>query len=114
MPRTFIVCAGLAALILSTPPAFAKPDEQQQGNNNPAADGQHQQGKSKYPYDPHARGPYYGALVPPPPETFNQDYPICTKEITDGCVNPNQLKRMNQGQTEGDGKAENAEPAGGE
>jgi hypothetical protein len=46
------------------------------------------------PADPnyHA-GPYAGALTPPPPEAMNKSYPVCSKTITDSCINPSDARK---------------------
>ncbi len=41
------------------------------------------------PADPgYQAGPYKGALTPPPAEALNKTYPVCTRELQDGCQNP--------------------------
>jgi hypothetical protein len=112
MPKVFLACIAMAGCCLPPSTSLAKPADQQQ--NGQTGESQTQPAKSQYPYDPHARGPYYGALVPPPPETFDQKYPVCTAEITDGCLNPNQLKRMKQAEAKKDKSAENAKKESGE
>jgi len=92
MVRTIL--AGAALFALSAPIAVAKPADAEQQQSGGEAGKQRKSGE--YEYDPHARGPYYGALVPPPKETFNKKYKVCTKEVTDGCINANQLKRIRE------------------
>lgn len=33
-------------------------------------------------------GPYKGALTPPPADSMSKEYPVCSKTVTDGCINP--------------------------
>ncbi len=92
MVRTILAAAALFAF--SATNAVAKPADAEQQKPGGEAGKPRQSGE--YEYDPHARGPYYGALGPPPKETLNKEYQVCTKEITDGCINANQLKRIRE------------------
>lgn len=43
------------------------------------------------PADPsYNAGPYKGALTLPPAEAMNKDYPLCTSQLRDSCVNPSE------------------------
>jgi hypothetical protein len=43
------------------------------------------------PADPsYQAGPYKGALTPAPAEAYGKSYPLCTRQLQDGCVNPSE------------------------
>lgn len=43
------------------------------------------------PSDPgyHA-GPYKGAMTEPPAQAMNKEYPLCSRTVTDSCINPSE------------------------
>jgi len=99
--RPILACTAILALSLAPTAAFSKPDEPQDAadeGGDAASDQPAEQQPATSPprEDPYTTGSYYGELTPPPKSAFDKDYPVCTKEIQDGCLNPNQLKRKRQ------------------
>jgi hypothetical protein len=101
MNRSFLIGGAILALAIPATSAFAKPaDHHQSGSHQDQGSAGSQtrdSSKGSYPDgDPHAHGPYYGALVPPPRSSFGKEYPVCTKEVQDGCINRNNLPGKGQ------------------